>query len=119
MKRPDSAGVIISEQTDTLLTREKLASMLREEGLVLTARTLRYWEMSGKMPRAVRAGRQVYYDQEVIQLARMLAATRPGIVAELRERARITPSGDDRKNLSISINGSMVILTIHPKRLSQ
>jgi hypothetical protein len=111
--KPVSEGLLVSEQTDTLLTRERLAALLREEGLVLTARTLRYWETSGKMPRAKRVGRQVAYDYDIIPLARMLAATRPGMVAELREHAKISDAPKGRPSSTMTVNGSSVILTIH------
>jgi hypothetical protein len=111
---PTSKGILISEQTDTLLTRERLATLLKEEGLELTARTLRYWEASGKMTRARRVGRQVAYDQDIIPLARMLAATRPGVMAELRQQAKTNKDGG-RPTSSLTISGASVVLTIHYK----
>ncbi len=107
-------AMFLSSQTDSVLTRERLAELLQGEGLRVTARTLRYWETSGKMPKAQRRGRISIYPDDIIPLARTLAATRPAVVAALREQAKSSRSnGKESPVTTMTSDGSMVVLTIH------
>lgn len=66
------------------LTRDAVASLLRAEGYSVSKRTIRYWENSGLLPCAVRAGRRVVHNANVLLKARLLAVTSPRAMAAAR-----------------------------------
>jgi DNA-binding transcriptional MerR regulator len=86
--------------------RKQICSLLVGEGYEVSERTLRYWESKGQIPRSRRIGRKAVYEEGDLDRIRLMAATRPKAISNIR---RATKS---KSITSMEIVGNMLVLRI-------
>lgn len=91
------------------LTRKDIVELMEDEGYNITERTLRYWEQSGKMDKATRNGRYTYHSHDVLNVVRILCATRPQRIQKIRSSISTDSIG---KIVDIEESDNGLIVTI-------
>lgn len=69
----------------TKLTRFNIVKILQNEGYDVEERTIRYWEQSKRIPKAVRDGKYTYHNLNILPSIRLLCATRPKNIQIIRQ----------------------------------
>jgi hypothetical protein len=90
-----------------MISRKELVRNAQEDGLLVTERTVRYWQATGALPEARLIGGVAMYPDEALHLVRALAVTRNRVStlfvchSEYESDGtlviRITPRKKDRK----------------------
>ena len=83
-----SIELLPQQLSDDLLSADELVDLANAEGMNISKRTLRYWAAEGLIPRPMRVsgeGIRSFHPRGTIERLRVLSATMPNRIRELRE----------------------------------